>query len=132
MRVLFSSTFGVGHNLPMVPLAEAFRDGGHDVRWATSADACALVESVGFEASPAGLAGAALRDRIGPLHAAVRDVPPPERAAFMFPRMFGGALTGPWPPTCCRSPEPGARTCSSTSTASWRRRWSERCSGCRA
>ncbi len=95
MRVLFSSTFGVGHNLPMVPLAEAFRDGGHDVRWATSADACALVESVGFEASPAGLAGAALREGIGPLHAAARDVPPPERAAFMFPRMFGGLLTGP-------------------------------------
>ena len=95
MRVLFSSTFGVGHNLPMVPLATALRDAGHEVLWATSADACALVGRAGFDVVPAGLAGPALRQGIAPLHRAAREVAPPERAAFMFPRMFGALLTGP-------------------------------------
>ena len=95
MRVLFSSTFGTGHTLPMVPLARAFQDAGHEVRWATSADACDLVANAGLDASPAGLAGPALRGRIAPLHRAAREVAPPERAAFMFPRMFGDLLTGP-------------------------------------
>ena len=95
MRVVFSSTFGVGHNLPMVPLATALRDAGHEVLWATSADACALVGRAGFDVVPAGLAGPALRQGIAPLHRAAREVAPPERAAFMFPRMFGALLTGP-------------------------------------
>ena len=95
MRVLFSSTFGTGHTLPMVPLARAFQDAGHQVRWATSADTCELVAGAGLDASPAGLAGPALRGRIAPLHRAAREVAPPERAAFMFPRMFGDLLTAP-------------------------------------
>ena len=95
MRVLFSSTFGVGHNLPMVPLAGALRDAGHEVLWATSADACALVAKAGFDVAAAGLAGPALSQGIAPLHRAAREVAPSERAAFMFPRMFGALLTEP-------------------------------------
>ena len=72
-----------------------FQDAGHEVRWATSADTCDLVANAGLDASPAGLAGPALRGQIAPLHRAAREVAPPERAAFMFPRMFGDLLTGP-------------------------------------
>ena len=95
MRVLFSSTFGYGHVFPMVPLARAFAAAGHEVLWATSAQACEHVAAAGVEAVPAGLTGAQLQQVIGPLHVAVAEVPPAERAAFMYPRMFGEALTPP-------------------------------------
>ena len=95
VRVLFSSTAGYGHVLPMLPLATAFRDAGHEVLWATSAQATHLVRSAGLEAAEAGLTGPGLRDATAPLRDRVARVAPPERAAFMFPRMFGRALTGP-------------------------------------
>ena len=40
----------------MLPLAHAFRDGGHDVRWATAAQALPLVVAAGVEAVPSGRA----------------------------------------------------------------------------
>ena len=95
MRVLFSSTFGYGHIFPMVPLARAFVAAGHEVRWATAGDACGRVRAAGLDALPAGLTGAQLQQVIGPIHVAVAEVPPAERAAFMYPRMFGEALTPP-------------------------------------
>lgn len=42
MRVLFGSAPLLGHVLPMVPLAEALRDAGHEVLIATGADALAV------------------------------------------------------------------------------------------
>jgi UDP:flavonoid glycosyltransferase YjiC (YdhE family) len=95
MRVLFSSTFGYGHVFPMLPLARAFADAGHDVLWATSADAVHLPSAAGIETAPAGLAGAALHDARSVVLSSAEDVAPPDRAAFVFPRMFGEALTPP-------------------------------------
>ena len=95
MRVLFSSTFGYGHMFPMYPLARAFLAAGHDVLWATSADAGERLEAAGLPAAPSGLAGAELRERVGSLQARVASVSPRERAAFMYPRLFGETLTPP-------------------------------------
>lgn len=95
VRVLFSSTSGYGHVLPMLPLARAFRDAGHDVLWATSAQAISLVAAARLETAPAGLSGPALRSGIAPLQARVAEIAPPQRAAFMFPHMFGQLLTPP-------------------------------------
>ena len=95
MRVLFSSTSGHGHVLPMVPLAQAFRAAGHDVLWATAAHAVPLVSAVGIEAVAAGAHGegeAALR---GAVFREAAELPGERRAAFVFPRMFGEALTPP-------------------------------------
>ena len=95
MRVLFSSTSGHGHVLPMVPLARAFRAAGHDVLWATAAQATPLVTAAGIEAVAAGAHGvgeAALR---GEVFRQAATVPGEGRAAFVFPRMFGEALTPP-------------------------------------
>jgi UDP:flavonoid glycosyltransferase YjiC (YdhE family) len=39
MRVLITTSSGLGHVLPMVPLAHALRDRSHDVLWATGPDA---------------------------------------------------------------------------------------------
>lgn len=95
MRILFSSTSGYGHIFPMLPLARAFLAAGHDVLWATSADSCEDVAAAGLDTTPAGLAGPALREsRMSVLGEAGR-VAPPDRAAFVFPRMFGEMFTPP-------------------------------------
>jgi len=95
VRVLFSSTFGYGHMFPMYPLARAFQAAGHDVLWATSADAGDRLEAAGLPAAPCGLAGPELRERVGSLQGRVASVSPRERAAFMYPRLFGETLTPP-------------------------------------
>ena len=95
MRILFSSTWGFGHVFPMVPLAKALTGAGHEVLWATSSDAGDLVASAGLDVLPAGLAGdelAELRCRLGAL---ASDVAPVQRAAFMYPRLFGEGATPP-------------------------------------
>jgi len=95
MRVLFSSTSGHGHVIPMLQLATAFQAAGHDVLWATADQATPLVTAAGIEAVPAGAHGAeeeALREAV---KSAARELPGEARAAFVFPRMFGEALTPP-------------------------------------
>ena len=93
MRVLFSSTFGYGHMFPMFPLARAFLAAGHDVVWASSADACDRLRAAGLSAAPAGLAGQNLTRSVSALQARTAAVPPQERAAFIYPRLFGQTLT---------------------------------------
>ncbi len=95
MRVLFSSTWGYGHIFPMLPLARAFRDAGHDVLWATSAEATGHVAAAGLDTAPAGLTGPELRAGVGSVTSRAAEVSPPDRAAFVYPRMFGELLTPP-------------------------------------
>ena len=96
MRVLFSSTSGYGHVIPMLPLARAFRDGrarrplGHRGAGDAAGDrgrhrGCRL----GSAAAPRRLRSG---ERCGPQ---AEQLPGAERAAFVFPRMFGEALTPP-------------------------------------
>lgn len=93
MRVLFSSTTGVGHVFPMLPLARAFRAAGHDVLWATGAEALPLVDGVdGVDAVACGPSGAELGRLRGSVLGPASELPGAERAAFVFPRMFGAAL----------------------------------------
>jgi hypothetical protein len=49
MRVLFAATGGVGHLLPLRPLAEALRARGHEFAWAAAPDALPRLEPLGFE-----------------------------------------------------------------------------------
>jgi UDP:flavonoid glycosyltransferase YjiC (YdhE family) len=49
MRVLLVASPMVGHVLPLVPLAGALRDAGHDVVVATAADAVAPARALGLE-----------------------------------------------------------------------------------
>ncbi|MBJ7356152.1 glycosyltransferase [Nocardioides sp.] len=95
MRVLFSSTTGIGHVLPMVPLAHAFAGAGHEVLWATGAHVHPVLQEAAIPAvrcGPTGAELARLRDGVmGP----AATLPPPERAAYVFPRMFGSAFAPP-------------------------------------
>jgi len=55
MKVLFTSSPGLGHVNPMIPLATALRDRGHEVRWAIPAEFAGHLEASGFEVFAAGL-----------------------------------------------------------------------------
>lgn len=109
MRVLITTPSGLGHVLPMVPLARAIHARGHDVRWATAADTMSVVEAAGL---PAIAAGMDQHDRFPEFwrrHPEVRDLPASQVPDVMFPKMFGGiaapvmladllAVVRDWPP----------------------------------
>lgn len=89
MRVLFTATPGWGHIHPMVPLARALLERGHDVRWATGADACERLGREGFRSVAAGLGE---REAMAELHRRFPEIgslAPSERPDYMFPRLFG-------------------------------------------
>ena len=50
MRVLFSSSPGLGHLFPMIPLAWALRTGGHDVLVASTGDVVERAVQAGLPA----------------------------------------------------------------------------------
>jgi MGT family glycosyltransferase len=54
MRVLFSTLPGAGPFHPLVPLARALAQAGHEVAFTTSQSYCATVETAGFRCFPAG------------------------------------------------------------------------------
>ena len=64
MRVLFSCTATEGHVAPLVPLARAFADLGHDVAFATAPAFEERVQSDGFATLPAGLDQVQIRERM--------------------------------------------------------------------
>jgi len=52
MRILFSTTGGTGHLIPLLPFAAACRDAGHEVRIATQRARAPVVERAGFTPAP--------------------------------------------------------------------------------
>ncbi len=62
MRLLFTSLGSFGHTFPLVPLAVAARDAGHDVVFATSEDFLPQLTKAGLEGAAAGLA---IKDAFG-------------------------------------------------------------------
>jgi UDP:flavonoid glycosyltransferase YjiC (YdhE family) len=55
MRVLLTTQPGLGHLHPMVPLAQALQQAGHEVAFACARSFCPMVQGVGFRSFPAGL-----------------------------------------------------------------------------
>lgn len=55
MRLLFASVSGYGHVIPLLPLALAARDAGHDVRFATAKRGHAVLLDAGLDAIAAGM-----------------------------------------------------------------------------
>ena len=95
MRVLFTTTPGRGHVHPMVPLAKAFQQRGHEVRWAAAADVCGRLQSEGFATSAAGLGEAESMAMVSERFPEVAALPPTERPLFLFPRLFGAVRAEP-------------------------------------
>ena len=94
MRVLITTTSGLGHVLPMVPLARAVQARGHDVLWATSAETCDWVEEAGISARPAGMALKDRQQEFWRRNPEARSLPPEKVPEIMFQAMFG-AIAAP-------------------------------------
>jgi len=88
VKILVTSTPGVGHVLPLVPVARALQAAGHDVTWATGPDAQQRVRSAGFDAVPAGTDQATRMARFSRGWPQVADLPPRQRRMVMFPTLF--------------------------------------------
>jgi UDP:flavonoid glycosyltransferase YjiC (YdhE family) len=86
MQVLVTSTAGSGHVYPVVPMARALRDAGHDVTWAIAPQACNKIEELGIRAVPAGVdrADALAQDR-RELLARFMAAPPRQRHVVAHP-----------------------------------------------
>lgn len=66
MRILFTSLASYGHVYPLLPLAVAARDAGHDVVYATASEFHPTLEKAGLEPAAAGLT---MREAFGRLFA---------------------------------------------------------------
>ena len=85
MRVLVVTTPGWGHIAPMLPVAEAVRSRGHEVRWVTAADSAPTLADKGFTVRPHGMPIAERLPRAMAIMAErAAGIPPGEVRALAF------------------------------------------------
>jgi UDP:flavonoid glycosyltransferase YjiC (YdhE family) len=89
VRILVTTTPGLGHVLPVVPLARACVAQGHEVRWATGTNARAPIEAAGIEHVAAGLTAEERRANYTATYPEWLELAPADTPQFMFPRLFG-------------------------------------------
>lgn len=94
MRVLLCTTGGLGHLLPLRPLASALRSRGHAVAWVTAPDALPVLRDAGFDLFAAGPTFEASRRQFRAAHADAALFTGEQLSAYTFPRLFG-AVIGP-------------------------------------
>lgn len=95
MRVLVTSTAGLGHVNPMVPLAQAMVARGHDVLWAAPADGVGHIEARGIRAvatCPPGLTRPGEARRRYP---EFDTLAPEEVPDVLFGKLFGAMAAPP-------------------------------------
>jgi UDP:flavonoid glycosyltransferase YjiC (YdhE family) len=87
-RILFCSTSGHGHLLPLLPLANAFAGAGHVVGFATASSWRERLTAQGFDLFPAGLERDVARARNLLNRPALLALPPAERRPHAFTHRF--------------------------------------------
>lgn len=92
MRVLFCTTGGLGHLLPLRPLATALRSQGHAVGWVTAPDALPRLDGLGFDLLAAGPGFEISRRQFRAAHANAAQLTGEQLSAYTFPRLFGAVL----------------------------------------
>ncbi|WP_284617378.1 glycosyltransferase [Aquabacterium humicola] len=92
MRVLFCTTGGLGHLMPLRPLASALRCRGHEVAWVTAPDALPVLRDEGFDLFAAGPTFEASRRQFREAHADAALLTGERLSAYAFPRLFGAVL----------------------------------------
>lgn len=95
MRVLVTSTPGLGHVLPLLPLALELRDRGHEILWATGADNADIVASQGVEVALAGMPVAERMAELQRRHPDVWSLPESDRRLLAFSTLFGELAAPP-------------------------------------
>ena len=88
MRILATSTPGMGHLNAVLPLMTALQRAGHDVLVVTGAESCDLVERYGFAVRSGGLSSDERRLRFAPQIPDVLALPPRERRPLFFKGFF--------------------------------------------
>lgn len=88
VRVLVTSTPGLGHVQSLLPLSTALRDAGHEVLWATAPQAHQLVADRGFAVTAAGMSVADRRAAFEPRMPEVMALAPRDRRALLFSGFF--------------------------------------------
>ena len=88
MRVLFSCTATEGHVAPLVPLARAFAELGHDVAFATAPALEVRMQSDSFATLPAGLGEAEIRACMREHRQRLQALPPAKRLAVAYTLRF--------------------------------------------
>jgi UDP:flavonoid glycosyltransferase YjiC (YdhE family) len=88
MRVLFTCVSGYGHFLPLVPLAQAFRDRGDTVLVAAAGSHSEQAELAGLELLPTGLDEREVNARFAPANAHSQTLPIPDRRPYVFTQRF--------------------------------------------
>jgi UDP:flavonoid glycosyltransferase YjiC (YdhE family) len=94
MRVLFSAHGAFGHVLPMIGLADALQDAGHEVRFATGEPLCATVSSFGLAAVPAGMSNDTLVAEAHRRWPETEHQPPGAWAPRMFTEIAAPSMLG--------------------------------------
>ncbi len=90
MRVLCTCLPGTGHFLPMLPLARALADAGHEVAFATAGELGPSIHRHGFAAFAAGITLPQQLEEAGRRYAEANLPPGPERFESFVPRMLAG------------------------------------------
>src|SRR5437764_2264432 len=88
MRILFTTLPESGHFRPLIPIAQAAADAGHDVAFASPACFTTLVEQAGFRAFPAGFDHRASEFR--DIFTGLRKQPETERAGWFLRHIWIG------------------------------------------
>jgi UDP:flavonoid glycosyltransferase YjiC (YdhE family) len=88
VRVLISSTAGQGHVQPMIPLARALLDQGHDLVWAAPPEAVPRIAAAGFDVRRSGQDVAWCGAEYARRWPEARDLPMDQAIVHMYPRLF--------------------------------------------
>jgi UDP:flavonoid glycosyltransferase YjiC (YdhE family) len=88
VRVLCSCNALLGHLHPMLPLATALRDAGHDVVFTTGAEVAGTLAEAGFELRPAGPDFASLVTEALQRYPDTSFATPQDQQRFGFERLF--------------------------------------------
>jgi UDP-glucoronosyl and UDP-glucosyl transferase len=88
MRILVTSTPGMGHLNSLLPLMTALQRGGHDLLVVTAAESCEYVIRHGFTVQAGGMSSAERRIPFQPRMPEVLALPPRKRRALYFTGFF--------------------------------------------
>jgi UDP:flavonoid glycosyltransferase YjiC (YdhE family) len=91
MRVLLTSSAGLGHVYPMIPLARALSSAGHDVLYATPLKGGAAVEAAGVAWAATGDPGSTPADVLRAFPD-VAALPVTDRTAVISAKLFGALI----------------------------------------
>lgn len=92
MRVLFTTTAGLGHIHPTVPLARAMAGRGHQVLWAAPPDGVEHIERAGLRAAAIGTPGLAVPSEAVRRYPELRALAQEDVPDVMFGKLFGAIV----------------------------------------